>query len=314
VDDAIPAIVDQQTWDTFHLKQGKRFILRGEVGGITFVAMGKVSHIPTVNDNAQNFGGGGDLSSGLLVDYQSYAVVYDYLIKRMQNPSFNFGRGGPSVVTTNYVWLSTNSDSKTLAAVRRALNSGPLQLSTLYDRRATMQKLSSDPLSLNLVGILILGALVPLLLAWIGCLIASWFSARQRHTIYGVLRALGCAPQEMARVLVWEQAIVYGTAIVLGVLFGLLTSLMALPSLVLTSTIPGIYTPSPSGGFIPSQDVTNMPDLFSLQNTPPAHAVISPMLGLAVGLLVLLGILAVILMKSSISRIALARALRLNED
>ncbi|MBO0781362.1 MAG: ABC transporter permease, partial [Ktedonobacteraceae bacterium] len=315
-DDAVPAIVDETTWDTLQLTPGKRFILRGPVGGITFLAMGKVAHIPTINDRSQTFGNGGAVTSGLLVDYQSYAAVYNYHLARQErNPGGFAGRGQqPTPIRANYVWMSTQSDAQTLAGVRKALSSGPLQLAALYDRRATMQTLRTDPLSLNLVGMLILGAAVPLLLTWVGCLIASWATTRQRQTLFGVLRALGCPPRQLTRVLVWEQAIVYGSAVVLGVLFGLLTALMALPSLVLTSAVPGIYVPSSGGDFMPTFDLNNTLDLFSLQNTPPAHTVISPSLGVVIGLLVLLGVLAVALMSRGIARMTLSQVLRVNRD
>ena len=316
-DTALPAIVDAKTWNTLQLTPGKRFLLRSGLGELMFIAVGKAAHIPTINDRAQTFSYNADMSAGMLVDYQSYAAVYSYLReRRIQEPSGGFGgdQRVPPPLTANYVWLSTDSDASTLAHVRQALGSSPLQLSFMYDRRATVQALNTDPLNLNLVGILILGALAPLVLTWIACLIASWTSARQRHTLFGILRALGSTPRQLTRVLFWEQAIVYGTAIVLGTLFGLLAALMALPSLVLTSIIPGIYTPTTSGRFSSGADPTNTLDIFSLQNTPQAHAIISPSLALVVGLLALLGLLAVLVMNRSLSRVVLAQALRLNED
>lgn len=314
---AIPAIVDAQTWDALRLEMGKTFVVRDQGGGMVFVVVGKVEHIPTINDRSQTFGFGGDLTSGLLVDYQSYAAVYNYHLKRQQEVPGGFGgRGDQNVhpLAPNYVWLSTHNDAQTLAQMRATLSSGPLQLTALYDRRATMQTLSTDPLSQNLVGILVLGAIVPLLLTWVGCLVSAWVTLRQRNTLFGVLRALGCSPRELTRVLLWEQAIVYGAAIVLGVLFGLLTAVMALPSLVLTSTIPGIYKTTTSGGFSPTVDLSNTLDLFSLQNTPPAHAVITPSLGVVIALLLLLGVTAVLLMSRSAARLVLSQALRLNQD
>lgn len=69
--------------------------------------------------------------------------------------------------------------------------------------------LSNDPLYLDLIIILTIGAITALMLAVIGDLLTSWLSVRTRLTNFAVLRALGASPGQIASVLTWEQAIVY---------------------------------------------------------------------------------------------------------
>ena len=106
----------------------------------------------------------------------------------------------------------------------------------------------------------------------------------------------------------WEQALIFGTSVMLGTLFGLLAAFLALPSLVLTNVLPTLSIAQ--GGNLAS----GTQDLFSWQNIPVAHTVVSPLLWLVVALLLLLAFLAVVFMTRNASRIALGQALRLNED
>jgi ABC-type lipoprotein release transport system permease subunit len=161
-----------------------------------------------------------------------------------------------------------------------------------------MHNLETDPLNLELMGNLVLGAIASLFLTWLGCLIASWMNARQRALSFGILRALGSTPQQLKKVLLWEQTFVYGTATLLGILLGLLMALLTLPSLILTSKLPQNSTV----------------DLFSLQNTPPMHTVIPASLILVIGLLAALAIVSVWLMNRVVAWVSLPQTLRLNED
>src|SRR5947209_1104409 len=130
----------------------------------------------------------------------------------------------------------------------------------------------------------------------------------KRTLLINGLGMLAGTPRQLAKVLSWEQALIFGMAVMLGTVFGLLTAVLALPSLVLTSVLSTLTT---VGG---GRFANGVQDLFSLQNAPAAHTVIPPALAGVVALLALLALLAVVLMTRSASRIALHQALRLNED
>ncbi|GCE13685.1 FtsX-like permease family protein [Tengunoibacter tsumagoiensis] len=313
---SLPAIVDEQTWNALQLSPGKSFVIHNFFGDLFLVAQSKVSHIPSLHNTTQVLDNSDtSVSNGVLVDYQSYSIAYNYELQRLAlSPRY-----GPFVqrvpqLAPNYAWINSRNDSQSLSSVRQALSSSTLRLSEIYDRRTTAETLQHDPLNRNLVGILALGALLPLLLTWIACLLSSWNTARQRRLQFGILRALGSTPTQLARVVGWEQTILYGTSLILGTLFGLLTSLLTLPSLVLTSSIPSDYIPGASGNFFSNESSHQTLDLFSFQNTPPVHTVVPLNLVLVLGTLLILALLIVGLLTSSISRLKLATALRLNED
>jgi hypothetical protein len=290
--EAIPVLVDAKLWNTYRLSIGQIFNLSWQYP-LIFEAIGEVNAIPSSYDSGQ-------LASGslptMMADYQT-------LSEYMTAPTHQSGQqaSNNTAMSVNYIWLKTNGSARALANVRQVAHAGPFPINQLSDRYAMLQELTNDPLNRNLVGILLLGALAPLVLAWIGCLLAYRVNVRQRRVLFGVLRALGGTPGLLARVLLWEQGLIYGTAIVLGVFFGLLSALMTLPSLVMTSILPG-------GG------ATSGLDLFMLQNLPPVHMVIAPSLGLAIGCLILLGILTLTFMYYTTSRLLLAQALRVNQD
>jgi len=292
------AIVDAAAWKQLNLSPGASFTLTFSDGPVNFVALAEVQHIPTITDNTgsgsnANGANSGVSSGGILVDYQTYAAVYQSL----------FHSTSGATVPINYIWLRTKSDAQSLASVRRALSTGPLQLSTVYDRRATSQTLRSDPLYLDLIIVLALGAATALLLALLGNLIASWLSARSRLTSFAVLRALGTPPWQIASVLTWEQGIIYTTAILLGVIFGFLLSALAVPVLVFTSVgTSGANSDISSGAF------------YIAQSVPPIQVIVPVSVALALAVLIAICVIALGMMIRVVSRPSIGQTLRLNED
>ncbi len=292
----VPAIVDDLTWNRLGLSQGTRFTLQAgpstatNDGTLTFVAMARVSHIPTVNDSTEpGDSNGSPLPSGIVVDYKSYAVIYKHVI------------GQPLPV--NYVWLRTSDDSATIANVRSALTKNDPQVNPLLDRRALIDDLNSDPLTLDLIGELALGASTALLLALLGNLLASWLSARNRLTNFAVLRALGTSPRQVANVLTWEQGIIYITALLLGIIFGGLLAFTAIPALVFTS----VPTSGPTSG-------TNNGEFYALQHILPVQIIVPLSLVIALIVLVIICLVTLGMMVRIVTQPTLSQALRLNED
>jgi putative ABC transport system permease protein len=168
----VPTIIDAAFAGAFHVREGDHFTLTVPgytSGGMQFVVATEVRHIPGVYDNAEesgygSFGGVG----GALVDYASYAAAYT-----ADHPSMASAPPAP-----NTIWLRTSDDATLLAAIRGALSQGGLALSPLLDRREEITAAQDDPLRIDLVGVLRIGAAAVLLLALIGSLVASWVGAR----------------------------------------------------------------------------------------------------------------------------------------
>jgi putative ABC transport system permease protein len=283
----VPALVDANTASFLHLSEGANFTLSFSTASsdlVNFKVVALVQNIPTSGDSSL---------PGVLVDYQTFADVY----------TKHFTRAGEFAVPLNYVWLRTSDNATSLSSLRRALSQGNLQLNPLYDRRQIITTIYHEPLYLTLIGVLALGAVTALLLALAGNLIASWLSARSRLTNFAVLRALGAAPRQVAGVLIWEQSIIYVTAILLGMILGAVLSALVVPSLIYTTVLPEKIT-----GSIPASE------FYAVQSVPPIRIVIPTSLGIALGILIAICVVALGMMIYVVSRPSISQTLRLDED
>jgi ABC-type antimicrobial peptide transport system permease subunit len=280
----IPAIVDISTSNVLNLHTGATFNLYKTTAigtPLRYIVIAQVQQLPAI-DNVSN--------GEIMVDYQSYAAI---IAKSRVNHY---------LIPVNHIWLQTSSTPADLAIVRNALNTPPLFLDNLSDRRALSGTLSSDPLSLNLLGLLAIGATAALLLALAGNLLISWVSVRRRLTDFTVLRALGASPAQSAGVLIWEQGIIYAAALLFGITFGALLVFTTVPTLVFTN---------PPGG---STSTVNSMQLYTLQQIIPPQIVVPPALGVALLVLVVICIVVLTLMIRIVLRPSMSQALRLDED
>lgn len=286
----VPAFVDAAAWKTLNLAPGAPFSLDDLNGTVNYIALGEIEHIPTVNDSADASGTTSYVAlGGVLVDFTTYQQV---LHENQQTEP---------LVAASTIWLKTQDNANALASVRSALAGGGTHLLDVIDRRVLTSVMGSDPLSLALLGVLAIGTATALLLGLLGNLTVSWLSARSRLMHFAVMRALGTAPRQIASILSYEQIIVYATAIGLGVAFGLLLSFLVLPAFVFTS---------PAGSLASGTGV-----FYVTQSVPPLQIAIPVfLLGLAVGLLVAICLVALGMMVRVVSRPALSSVLRLNGD
>lgn len=280
---AIPAIVDSATWNALNLSPGSHFTLNDSHGSLPFVVMARVEHIPTISDNADGSNGG-----GLIVDYQSYATLFT-------------ATSHDQLPFLNTVWLHTDANAD--AQVADALSHGTLQLNPLYDRREIIDTLQSDPLYLTMLGVLIIGSALPLILALVGNLFASWQNTSVRQIDFAVLRALGSVPRQVAQTLAWEQVGGYVIALSVGVIAGIIFSFMAVPVLVFTGVAPGGLGSETSGSAF-----------FLLQSVPPIQVILPLSLALIVLLLLAFCAFTLSIVIRRVLQASLTQVLRLNAD
>ncbi|HEY7357200.1 MAG TPA: FtsX-like permease family protein, partial [Ktedonobacterales bacterium] len=284
----IPAIVDALAWQELHLSVGSPFTLNVQDSSLIFVAVAEVQHIPTVNDSLDT-PGTSDYATpgGILVDFPLLAEGYTAFSQE--------------TLALNYVWLRTSDNPALLAKIRAALTGGPLQLGSLNDRRAMIADLQHDPLYLDLIAALQLGAAVTVLLALVGNLIASWLGARSRLLNFVVLRALGSAPRQIASVLIWEQGMIYTAALALGALFSALLIWTIVPALVF------VAAPNNGASF-------NSGEFYVIQHVLPVQILLPPTLGIVLAGIVAICVVALWMMARVVSRPSIGQTLRLSED
>ena len=295
-DDPIPAIVDQVTLTKLLLHVGSSFtsILNNDPAqAIHCTIIGVVDYIPTTKDHIVTGNNNISTQGAVLVDYQTYAHVV--VLKGQQNKD----HVGPiSMPPINQVWLHTYDDAGSITSARNALNSPQYRITLLVDRRLLLATLQSDPLYVILIGVLGLGTIATLLLALIGDLLTSWLSAYTRLTSFALLRALGITTRQVASMLTWEQAVVYGTGILLGGSFGTLLIVSVIPALTFTNLDSNL----------------NSQQFFALQSALAAQIVVPSSLPLLLLALVAIYAIALTIMVRVTTQAVLSQALRLNED
>ncbi|MDQ2904943.1 MAG: FtsX-like permease family protein [Chloroflexota bacterium] len=287
----VPAIVDTATADALHLSLNTTFALTYSNIKTTFVVVAEVHYIPTVTPGGTSQSAATNTATpvgGVLIDYQTYFAVYQKVA------------AGANNIPLNYVWLRTRDDATSLAHVRAVLNKDVnLQVSPFYDRRAIQDGFNQEGLSLALLGALAIGAALALLLALLGDILASWLSARGRLSNFAVMRALGLSRRQVAGVLLWEQSIVYTSAILLGILGGILLSTLVVPDLVFTGVPTTTQVANTTGRAF-----------YASQSVPPIEVTASPLLVLTLAVLVSICVLALGLMVRVVSRPSISQALR----
>jgi hypothetical protein len=277
----VPAIVAASTWQLLGLTPGMTFHLTNDLGefdSTVYIAVAEVKHIPPTDDGTQG---------ALLVDYQSLVA----------------GRARYQELTQpNYIWLRTSDNPAAINQVRAALGDPALALVGLVDRRAISSNNAVDPLTRTLLGILSVGVVTALLLAFLANLLLPLLSVRARQTHFAVLRALGAAPGQITRLLAWEMVVSLATALLLGLIFGLL--------LIFTSVAPLVFTDILPGNLLNVSGTA----LYTLQQIIPVTIVWPPSLFVAVATLLALCLLAIGLLTRLAQRPLLAQALLVDDD
>ena len=271
------ALVDVATWQRFHLTQGVQFTLPLDstgTGHLNFIPLAEINYVPAVYDTAADPSHG----AAIIVDYQNYLTVKATATGATQ-----------ATIAPNYIWLRSQDDAASLAHIRSVLPG-------LIDRRAILSAMQIDPGHLGIIGVLALGVGAALILALIGMLIASWFSASNRLVNFAVVRALGMGPRSVAAFLLWEQGFIYGLAFILGIGLGIMLLIFVSPTVSSLTIMHGHAWDVPL-------------------NVPPIPVVVPyPQLLLLLGILLLICLGSLVLMARIVSRPTLAQTLRLNED
>lgn len=325
----VPVIMDAAAASSLNLQVGSKVAVQmsnlpdyaadTSTSVLHCVVVAEVQHIPTVNAGTTLDTSGSTITigGGILLDYTTFARVYQ--LSNSLNPS------GPALTSStsqlppalqtellaqkqavlpiNHIWLRTQDDEHTLATVRTALSTSPLRLANLFDRRTLQDTLNSEPLYLDLLTLLTIGATITLLLVLIGYVLASWQNAKLRSGSFVTLRSLGASSLQVAGQFLLEQGFVFVVALLIGLALGSVLSATVVPTLV--------FSDIPISGIL-----SNLSDsqFYAIQQAFPRQIVIPSTLGIALALFVGLGILAIGTMVRTVMRPALGQAIRLNED
>lgn len=286
--DVVPAIVDAAMWNTLELSEGKLFML--PLPGYTqaamkFEAVGRVAYLPSALPTSGFASGEGGIAGGLLVDYQTLKTVYSHDVPN-------------NTLSPDTVWLRTQHDAATLAAVRSDLRSGPLRLTQVEDRVAAVAQYQRDPLQNDLlVGQFIVTCAV-LVLALLALVQETWLAATQRRLEFAFLHALGINSGQLRWIILWEEVFCVVVGLVLGILLSWPTMHAIVPMLAATQLLGD----SAGSGSL-------------ALDTPPVRLVVPVgILTLIAGVILCVGLSAVYVLAGREIPDSMGETLRVNQD
>ena len=128
-----------------------------------------------------------------------------------------------------------------------------------------------------------------LLLCAVGFLIYWILSIRSRELQFGIFRAMGMSMREVISMLIWEQILITGSSIGLGVIIGALVTRLYLPLIQMAY--------SDADQILPMRMITNWTDSVRL-----------------FGVIGLVVVVCMVILAWLVSRIRIAQALKLGED
>lgn len=139
---------------------------------------------------------------------------------------------GPAI-NVNEALLAAEDDVavETLSTTAAASVSG---LSQVLEADTIRRTIKADPMGLGLRSVTLFGYVMTAMLALIGFATYFYFSARQRESMYGVLRSIGMSPGQLYGVLVLEQVVLIIAGVTIGTFLGLLLNRITLPGLPIT--------------------------------------------------------------------------------
>ena len=211
------ALIDPQFAENYHLAPGVVFTVAPQDSGTAqffFRVEAVVAHFPTLGDTG--------VTGKIVFNLADYA----HAIEGPQGAGGYINYLGP-----NEYWLRT---SPTAAAARKralALHNPNLWVQTVINRSVLERQAQNDPLAAGMTGLLLIGAAIAAVLAVLGSVIQASVAARQRLTQFAILRTLGGRKAQLARILLAQQAIVYGFGLVAGTALGVVLSTATLPFL-----------------------------------------------------------------------------------
>ncbi|MFI5566534.1 FtsX-like permease family protein [Streptomyces sp. NPDC051740] len=178
--------------------------------------------------------GGKDDGGALLVDLRS--------VNRMIQ-----ARQGESVLPNEW-WLATAPGAS--ARVAEALRGRPdIDPSRVVVRDEIAAELRDDPFGAGPGTAFGAAALAAAALTAVGFAVSAAGSLRERSAEFAVLRALGASRRRLARVVLVEQGVLVGLALVVGVLLGAVLARAVIPLVMLTAEatrpVPGVLVELP---------------------------------------------------------------------
>ncbi len=202
--ETIPVLASPIFLESTGLMVGDKFITHTNGISLSFEIKDRVNYFPTMYETDEN---------GFLV------IARDSLLAELNRTS-------RKPVNTNETWLLVDNSQQITAL----MDQFP-QASHIWEVEAERIKFKSDPLTLGFRNVIFLGYTLTLLLSLVGFATYFYLTARQRESIYGILRSLGLSTRQLYSSLILEQLVLIGAGLALGIILGVLLNRIVLPGL-----------------------------------------------------------------------------------
>lgn len=126
------------------------------------------------------------------------------------------------------VWLKLKPDASSQAVYQAVVDHG-YDIQSLRDARQEQIKAIKEPFQLAINGVMTLGFLISVFICFFGFLLYWVLSLFARTLQFGILRAMGISFFQLILMLVGEQIMVSGAAILIGIATGNVTSALFVP-------------------------------------------------------------------------------------
>lgn len=172
--------------------------------GATVIAF--VDYWPSIDPTEQN-------ENGTYIDF----AVMNFNYVQVQTP-----------IEPYEVWLDLEDDAK-VADFYKSIEKSDIVPTTLEVASQNIVKEKNDPMLQGLNGALTLGFIIIMIMCVIGFLIYWILSIKSRTLQFGILRAMGMSYREIISMIIYEQLLVSGVAVIFSVLIGGIASDLFVP-------------------------------------------------------------------------------------
>lgn len=207
------ALVSTALKDKMLLKVGDTFSVSwGEQPKIEFMVYGFIDYWPT---------------------YNPFYVGREYSRKNLIVANLNYIQL-KSATEPYEVWLRIDSDHSSETLYGEFTNAG-VKIDQISNANQEIIRQKNDPLLQGTNGALTLGFIVILAICTVGFLLYSILSFKSRILQFGIFRAMGLTKRNVFTMILLEQILITGTAILAGLLIGEITSRLFVPFIQILS-------------------------------------------------------------------------------
>jgi putative ABC transport system permease protein len=126
------------------------------------------------------------------------------------------------------VWLKLKPDAS-LNSFYKTLTDKDWPITNVKDTRQEIIKVKNEPFDLAINGVMTLGFIISIFISFFGFLLYWILSLSGRTLQFGILRAMGISFKQLIALLLFEQLLTSGAAVLMGILIGNLANKLFVP-------------------------------------------------------------------------------------